>query len=145
MSTSVTDWLKGLGLGQYAQAFRDNDIDCDVLPELTADDLIGLGVTSIGHRRRLLAAVKALEKSPTSEVALPASPTTSTALSSEPADVAGAERRLLTIMFCDLVGSTELSTRLDPEDLREIIAKYHECVAEVLERFGGFVAKLTPH
>ena len=141
MSTSVADWLKGLGLEQYAQAFRDNDIDCDVLPELTADDLIGLGVTSIGHRRRLLAAVKALEKSPTSEVALPASPTTSTALSSEPADVAGAERRLLTVMFCDLVGSTELSTRLDPEDLREIIAKYHGCVAQVLGRFGGFVAK----
>ena len=141
MSTSVADWLKGLGLEQYAQAFRDNDIDRDVLPELTADDLIGLGVTSIGHRRKLLAAIKALEKSPTSEVAPSASSATSSNRSPEPPDIAGAERRLLTIMFCDLVGSTELSTRLDPEDLREIIAKYHGCVAEVLERFGGFVAK----
>src|SRR6516164_2089512 len=131
MSESVGDWLKGLGLEQYAQAFRDNDIDRDVLPELTADDLIGLGVASIGHRRKLLAAIKAFQDSPAAAQAPPASA----------AEAAGAERRLLTVMFCDLVGSTELATRLDPEDLRDIIAKYHACVAEVLTRFGGFVAK----
>jgi class 3 adenylate cyclase/tetratricopeptide (TPR) repeat protein len=139
MSTSIADWLRGLGLEQYAQAFRDNDIDRDVLPELTADDLIGLGVASIGHRRKLLAAIKTLHDGPKSgDIAPQASPA---AVAAEPADVAGAERRLLTIMFCDLVGSTELSTRLDPEDLREIIAKYHACVAQVLAGFGGFVAK----
>ena len=131
MSESVGDWLKGLGLEQYAQAFRDNDIDRDVLTELTADDLIGLGVASIGHRRKLLAAIKAFQDSPAAAQAPPASA----------AEAAGAERRLLTVMFCDLVGSTELATRLDPEDLRDIIAKYHACVAEVLTRFGGFVAK----
>src|ERR1700691_629618 len=108
MSTSIADWLRGLGLEQYAQAFRDNDIDRDVLPELTADDLIGLGVASIGHRRKLLAAIKTLHDGPKSgDIAPQASPA---AVAAEPADVAGAERRLLTIMFCDLVGSTELST-----------------------------------
>jgi len=130
MAESVSEWLKGLGLEQYAQAFRDNDIDRDVLPELTPDDLIGLGVGSIGHRRKLLAAIKALQDSP-----VVADTGTATA------ETASAERRLLTVMFCDLVGSTELATRLDPEDLRDIIAKYHACVAEVLTRFGGFVAK----
>ena len=138
MSTSVADWLKGLGLEQYAKAFSDNDIDRDILPELTADDLVGLGVASIGHRRKLLAAIETLNDSPAaSGVAPPAS----AAATTEPAEAAGAERRLLTIMFCDLVGSTELATRLDPEDLREIIAKYHARAAEVLTRFGGFVAK----
>ena len=138
MSTSVADWLKGLGLEQYAKAFSDNDIDRDILPELTADDLVGLGVASIGHRRKLLAAIEALNDNPAaSAVAPPAS----AAATTEPADAAGAERRLLTIMFCDLVGSTELATRLDPEDLREIITKYHARTAKVLTRFGGFVAK----
>jgi class 3 adenylate cyclase len=144
MSTSVSDWLKAMGLEQYAQAFRDNDIDRDVLPELTADDLIGLGVASIGHRRKLLAAIKALQAGPAGPAAVPtpaAGAADAGAAVPEAAESAGAERRLLTIMFCDLVGSTELATRLDPEDLREIIAKYHACVAEVLARFGGFVAK----
>jgi len=137
MPDSVGDWLKGLGLEQYAQAFRDNDIDRDILPELTADDLIGLGVASIGHRRKLLAAIKALQDN----LAAPPPNAAADTAASEAAEAAGAERRLLTVMFCDLVGSTELATRLDPEDLREIIAKYHACVAEVLTRCGGFVAK----
>ena len=139
MSTTITDWLKGLGLEQYEKAFHDNDIDHDILPELTADDLIGLGVASIGHRRKLLAAIKALHDSPAA--AAPPASAADAAATSVPAEPAGAERRLLTIMFCDLVGSTELATRLDPEDLREIIAKYHGRAAEVLTRFGGFVAK----
>src|SRR5437660_11311167 len=115
----IADWLHRLGLERYAQAFRDNDVDAEVLPELTADDLIGLGVTSIGHRRKLLAAIATLRaNSPISGGAVP---------STEPVRRAGdpdiaassAERRQLTIMFCDLVGSTALATRLDPEDLRE--------------------------
>ena len=142
MAGSIADWLRELGLDQYAQAFADNDIDPDILGELTAEDLTALGVTSIGHRRKLLAAIRALQESPKpDEPALPASTAESPAATSETADVPGAERRLLTIMFCDLVGSTELSTRLDPEDMRDIIAKYHACVADVVRRFEGFVAK----
>jgi class 3 adenylate cyclase/predicted ATPase len=114
----IAAWLRTLGLERYQAAFRDNDIDLEVLPNLTADDLIGLGVTSIGHRRKLL---KAIAERP------PAAP--------------AAERRQLTVMFCDLVGSTELAARLDPEDLREIIAGYHRAVADVVRSFDGFVAK----
>src|SRR5215471_4545574 len=121
----VSAWLRGLGLEHYAPAFRDNDIDAEILPVLTADDLIGLGVTSIGHRRKLLEAIAALRE------AVPA-PVSATA--------AEAERRQLTVMFCDLVGSTALSARLDPEDLRAVIGAYHRCVAAVIEKSGGFVA-----
>ena len=107
MSTNVAEWLRDLGLERYAAAFAENDIDGDVLPELTADDLIGLGVASIGHRRRLLAAMAALRPDAPQPVAGAAS---AAALSG------GAERRQLTVMFCDLVGSTALLTRHDPED-----------------------------
>jgi class 3 adenylate cyclase len=126
-------WLHGLGLGQYEQAFRENDVDAEVLPELTAEDLIGLGVTSIGHRRKLLAAIAALvAKTPIA----PATAETRDA----PAQ-ADAERRQLTVMFCDLVGSTALSTRLDPEDLSGVIAAYNKTASEVIRARGGFVAE----
>ena len=133
MSIDVADWLRRLGLEQYARAFADNDIDGEILPELTADDLIGLGVTSIGHRRRLLAAIAAL-RGDVPQAATDTAPA-AVAVSGE------AERRQLTVMFCDLVGSTPLSTRFDPEDLREIIGPYHRCVADTVGRFGGFVAR----
>src|SRR5215471_7650320 len=131
MAIDVALWLRGLGLEQYASGFADNDVDAAVLPELTAEDLIALGVTSIGHRRRLLSAIATLRGQPP-DVSAPA-----------PAAVAAieAERRQLTIMFCDLVGSTPLSTRYDPEDLRELIGAYHRCVADTVARFAGFVAK----
>ncbi|MFI4987018.1 MAG: AAA family ATPase [Alphaproteobacteria bacterium] len=143
MSTDVTDWLRALGLEQYASAFRDNDIDGAVLPELTTDDLVALGVSSIGHRRKLLAAISTLREGPAPRDSAPRTETAPRKAvgPSEPAEAASAERRQLTIMFCDVVGSTELATRLDPEDLREIIAAYHRRVAEVLTGFGGFVAK----
>ena len=141
MSTTVVDWLKGLGLEQYAHAFLDNDIDHDVLKELTENDLIALGIASVGHRRKLLSAIKTLGENLVSDVAHRKRFGEKTSVSAEPISIAAPERRLLTIMFCDLVGSTELATRLDPEDLREIIGKYHGCVAQVLVRFGGFVAK----
>jgi hypothetical protein len=134
VSVDVADWLRGLGLEQYMPAFTANDIDAEVLPELTADDLIGLGITSIGHRRKLLAAIVALRgdaPQPVAEIA----PAVTAVISGE------AERRQLTVMFCDLVGSTPLSTRYDPEDLREVIGAYHRCVAETVARFAGFVAK----
>jgi class 3 adenylate cyclase len=110
---------------QYAQSFRDNAIDAAVLPELTADDLRELGVSLIGHRRKLLAAIAALP-GPGAETG----PT-----------VPAAERRQLTVMFCDLVGSTPLSTRFDPEDLGELLGAYHRCVADTVGQFAGFVAK----
>jgi class 3 adenylate cyclase len=130
MSIDVADWLRGLGLGNYAPVFAANDIDGEILSELTADDLIGLGVTSIGHRRRLLAAIAALRSETPRPVA-----ETAPAVSSE------AERRQLTVMFCDLVGSTPLSARYDPEDLREIVGAYHRCVTDTVARYAGFVAK----
>jgi class 3 adenylate cyclase len=133
----VAAWLRGLGLEQYAPAFRDNDVDGEVLPELTADDLISIGVTSVGHRRKLLAAIAALGTEPPT-VAQSATSATSAPISPPTID---AERRQLTVMFCDLVGATALSTRFDPEDLRELIGGYHRAVADTVGRFGGFVAK----
>ena len=132
----VAAWLRGLGLEQYASAFRDNDVDGEVLPELTADDLISIGVTSVGHRRKLLAAIAALGAEPTRELAQPAATATSTPISPPTSE---AERRQLTVMFCDLVGSTALSARLDPEDLREVIGAYHRCCADLITEAGGFV------
>ena len=131
----VMAWLRGLGLEQYAPAFSDNDIDSEVLRDLTAEDLASLGVASVGHRRKLLAAIAGLREAP----AVPAVSAPTAAV--EPVDAAAAERRQVTILFCDIVGSTELATRLDPEDLREVLGAYRLCVAEVLGRFGGFVAK----
>jgi class 3 adenylate cyclase len=128
----IAAWLHRLELAQYEQAFRDNDIDAAVLPELTGEDLIGLGVTSIGHRRKLLAAIAALG------AAVPASAVTAAFRHTPQAD---AERRQLTVMFCDLVGSTALSARLDPEDLREVIGAYHRTVGEVVAGFDGFVSR----
>ena len=129
----VAAWLQDLGLERYVPAFRDNDIDAEVLPKLTADDLISLGVTSVGHRRKLLDAIASLGMAvPTAVVTAPAP--------GAPTQV-DAERRQLTVMFCDLVGSTALSTRHDPEDLRELIADYHRVVSDTVGHFDGFVAK----
>src|SRR5438552_1310634 len=138
----IAAWLQRLGLGQYEQAFRDNDIDAEVLPELTADDLTSIGMTSVGHRRKLLTAIGALREkpAPAAEKSAPIAPP------AQKEDVNGlaspsAERRQLTVMFCDLVGSTALSSQLDPEDLREVIAAYHHAVSNVVRSFDGFVAK----
>src|SRR5215472_11989111 len=131
----IGGWLRGLGLERYEQAFRENEIDLRVLPELTADDLKELGVAAIGHRRLLLKAIADLAAGAGRGAAedVPAAPPAST-----PAE---AERRQLTVMFCDLVGSTALSARLDPEDLREVIGAYHRCCADLITEAGGFVAK----
>jgi class 3 adenylate cyclase len=134
----VAAWLRGLGLEQYAPAFHDNDVDGEVLPELTADDLISIGVTSVGHRRKLLAAIAALGAEPRHDLAQSAASATSPSV---PPLISDAEHRQLTVMFCDLAGSTALSARLDPEDLREIIGAYHRCCADLITEAGGFVAK----
>src|SRR5499425_2109468 len=129
----IEAWLQGLGLERYLPAFRDNEIDGEVLPKLTSEDLREIGVAAIGHRRKLLEAIAALGASaPTAAVRAAVSD------ASAPAD---AERRQLSVMFGDLVGSTALSARLDPEDLRAVIGAYHRCVTAVIERGGGFVAK----
>src|SRR6476660_2869379 len=128
----VADWLEKIGLGQYAERFAENDIDASVLPHLTDQSLKELGV-SLGHRLKILAAIKDLSP-PT-----PATPQPSTPTETKPQDAA--ERRQVTVVFSDLVGSTALSARMDPEDLREVISAYQKCVAKVVQRFGGFVAK----
>jgi class 3 adenylate cyclase len=129
----IGGWLRSLGLQQYEQAFRENDIDADTLRDLTADDLVGLGVTSIGHRRKLLAVIAASRGAASAQITETSSILVSNSV--------GAERRQLTVMFCDRVGSTALSSRLDPEDMHEIIGAYHRCCAEHITKAGGFVAK----
>jgi class 3 adenylate cyclase/predicted ATPase len=129
----LADWLRGLGLEQYAAAFHDNDIDDAVLRRLTAEDLRDLGVGTVGHRRRLLDAIAALGAAPAAG--------TEKAAAGERLAPTEAERRQLTVMFCDLVGSTPLSARLDPEDLREVIAAYHRAVAQVVARHDGFISR----
>jgi class 3 adenylate cyclase/predicted ATPase len=128
-------WLRSLGLEQYEAAFRENAIDDTVLPTLTAEDLKDLGVRIVGHRRKLLNAIAALR----TDVAKAASPDAPPATDITAKDAA--ERRQVTVMFSDLVGSTALSSRMDPEDLREVISAYQKCVAETVRRFDGFVAK----
>jgi class 3 adenylate cyclase len=128
----IVAWLRGLGLEQYALAFAENHIRPELLPELTFDDLKELGIASVGHRREILAAIARLRAAPDGRADVSAPETTT------PAE---AERRQLTVMFCDLVGSTALSARLDPEDLRGIIGSYHRCITETVESFGGFVAR----
>jgi class 3 adenylate cyclase len=134
----VAAWLRDLGLEQYEPAFRDNGIDAEILSKLTVEDLKDIGVTRVGDRRKLLEAIATLRAGapPSSAAEHPSEvPGPAAGASSE------AERRQLTVMFCDLVGSTALSARLDPEDLRAVIGAYHRCVAKVIGRGGGFVAK----
>ena len=131
----VASWLRSLGLEQYEATFRDNAIDDSVLPDLTDQDLEKLGVL-LGHRRKLLRSIANIEA--TAQTALNA-PGATVPVDVPPRD--NAERRQVTVMFSDLVGSTTLSARMDPEDLREVISAYQKCVAETVQRFGGFVAK----
>jgi class 3 adenylate cyclase len=135
----VGKWLQSLGLERYEGAFRENEIDETVLPSLTEEHLKQLGVTALGHRVKLLDAIAAM-RSDGGTPSLSSSPKTSPAIpSASPED--RAERRQVTVMFSDLVGSTALSARMDPEDLRDVISSYQKCVAETVQRFGGFVAK----
>jgi class 3 adenylate cyclase/predicted ATPase len=121
----IAVWLRGLGLERYELAFRDNEIDRETLPKLTVEDLKDLGVVLGSHRRKLLAAIAALQGNAAPPMEGPSA----------------AERRQLTVMFCDLVGSTELAARLDPEDLRDVVAAYQRAVADVVAGFEGFIAK----
>src|SRR6185437_17141967 len=123
----VAAWLRGLGLGRYEQTFRENDVDAEVLADLTAEDLTGLGVSSIGHRRKLLAAIAALRAS-----SVPATVPSTTAAAAVPGttslQLSEAERRQLTMMFVDLVDSTALAARLDPEEMAEVLRSYQSAM-----------------
>ena len=133
----VGGWLRGLGLGQYEEKFRDNKIDADVLPRLTVDDLKDIGVSVVGDRRRLLDAIAAIAGAGRPADA-PASPTKS----APPKGLqASAERRPITVMFCDLVGSTSLAAKLDPEDWRTLVNAYLDEASAAVTGFGGHVLK----
>ena len=128
----IADWLEKLGLSEYADRFADNKIDVSVLPHLTDEDLKEIGVP-LGHRRKMFAAINQGSAS--------IQPTPAPTTRIEPKTPDAAERRHVTVMFADLVGSTALSELMDPEDLREVISAYQNCVAQTVHRFGGFVAK----
>ena len=131
MSDELRRWLEQIGLAQYAETFAADDIDLDVLPELSDEDLKQLGL-SLGHRRRLLRAISELANEGLQPAAGPGEATGET--------MRAAERRQLTVLFCDLVGSTELSGRHDPEDLRELLRRYHDAMTSVVQRYDGYVA-----
>ncbi|MGA7372053.1 MAG: AAA family ATPase [Methyloceanibacter sp.] len=128
----IADWLEAVGMSEYTERFAENGIDVSVLRYLTDQDLKDIGVL-LGHRRKILAAID--------ELTLRAPLTPETALEVSPKTQDSAERRQVTVLFSDLVGSTALSTRMDPEDLREVVAAYQKCVAEIVHRFDGFVAQ----
>jgi class 3 adenylate cyclase len=132
----ILAWLRELGLERYEQAFRENEIAADILPKLTADDLKDIGVTIVGHRRKLLEAIAALAEPSLARPAGPTAPGTPSV--ARPAE---AERRQLTVMFVDLVGSTALSAELDPEEMGAAIRVYQNAVAGEILRFEGHVAK----
>ncbi len=134
----ITHWLDNLGLSQHASDFTENAIDLEVLPELTEADLESLGVL-LGHRKTIL---KAIADLPTGagEAAVPLQKTRALDTQETSSTVSDAERRQLTVMFCDLVGSTALSERLDPEDLREVLRAYREACHAVIDRFEGHIA-----
>src|SRR5262245_7890915 len=121
----IAEWLNAMGVGQYGQRFADNDIDASLLRDLTERDLEKIGVP-LGHRKRILRAIAELQ---------------ATASSSEATRADAPQRRQLTVMFCDLVSSTPLSTRLDPEELRDIIGAFHRCCVEQIAKSDGVVAR----
>jgi class 3 adenylate cyclase len=133
--TEIRTWLDGIGLAQYASAFETNDIDIGLLGQVDDQVLKDIGVSSAGHRLRIRYAIAKLNS------AVPLTKNDDEASAARETPAASAERRQVTVLFSDLVGSTALSARMDPEDLHEVISAYQQCVAETVRRFGGFVAK----
>ncbi len=132
MAPDISEWLEDLGLGRYTDVFAENEIDFDALPHVTEEDLKEIGI-ALGARRNLLAAIENLESK--------IQPTPKQVTADGRPVGAEAERRQLTVMFCDLAGSTALSERLDPEDLREVLRAYQENCSEIIGRYDGYVAK----
>jgi class 3 adenylate cyclase len=140
----IVVWLRSLGLERYEAAFRENEIDETVLPGLTAEDLKELGVTALGHRRKLLDAIAALRAEGGLKAPSPAaahSERSATSQSAAPVAEAIGERRHLTVMFCDLVGSTSMSAALDAEDWRDLVGAYLDAASAAVMEMGGHVAK----
>src|SRR5215472_12694668 len=133
----IADWLQQIGLAQYAGRFAEQDISIDILPHLTAEDLNALGVTVVGHRRRLLAAIDALRSA-----VEPDARSRSGAMVFRTDTGSSVERRQISVLFCDIVDSTPLSTRLDPEELRELLSKYQSDVSVAVDATGGYVAQV---
>jgi len=140
MNDPVAAWLESLGLDRYREAFQQHAITWDVLPELNDDDLLSMGVL-LGHRKKLLRAIAQLSQSGKDDHAV--SPATAASQEIPPSSSGRdqAERRQLTVMFCDLVGSTALARRLDPEDLQEIIRRFLDACSQAIGRFNGYIAK----
>ena len=137
----VGAWLHNLGLAQYEAAFRENGVNAEILRHLTADDLKELGVAAVGHRRQLLVAIAKLQGDGAPlQVATPPGDHPAS-IPTEEAVSHGGERRQLTVMFCDLVGSTTLSEKLDPEELRDLLHAYRTLCGDVIARYDGFVAR----
>jgi class 3 adenylate cyclase/tetratricopeptide (TPR) repeat protein len=142
MSIDVAGWLRDLDLSDYASAFAEHAIDAAVLPLLTAEDLRDIGVAKVGDRRRLLAAIAALELAPAVEPVVPPPVEARPPIAFEPparAPLESAERRQLSILVCDIVGSTELTTELDPEEMRDLIARFQRYCSDAIRQFGGYV------
>ena len=136
MKDNITEWLDEQNLGQYAEAFERNQIDLSILRELSDQDLKELGVNALGHRKLLLKAIGALRDHDSPET------TPVSDAGSAPTDLSReGERRQLTVMFCDLVGSTALSEKLDPEELRSLLHEYRTVCGEVIARYDGYVAR----
>src|SRR5262245_13408551 len=135
----VVVWLRSLGLGKYEAVFRDNEIDETILPNLTAEDLKELGVTALGHRRKLLDAIAALRNDARQTPSVKAAPERPSA--EERTTAPAGERRHVTVMFCDLVGSTSISAGLDAEDWRDLVGAYLDAASAAVIEMGGHVAK----
>jgi class 3 adenylate cyclase len=145
LNLDIDGWLRGIGLPQYAETFRANDIDAELLGRLTNDDLKDIGVASFGHRKKLLEAIAALESvpapAPVAPPSIPAPMTPRPAPAPVAAVEAAGERRYLTVMFCDLVGSTAISAQLDAEEWRDLVGAYLDAASAAVTEMGGQVAK----
>src|SRR6516162_7479145 len=140
----VVVWLRSLGLGKYEAAFRENDIDETVLPSLTHENLKELGVASLGHRVKLLDAIAALGSNAGAKIpsmAATIAPPSAAMAAAVPVAEAVGERRYLTVMFCDLVGSTSISAQLDAEEWRDLVGAYLDAASAAVVEMGGHVAK----
>src|SRR5580700_57970 len=136
----IAIWLRSLGLGKYEAVFRENEIDETVLPSLTHETLKELGVTAVGHRLKLLDAIAVRGVKAPSPAAAPAEQSATPPSAASVAQAAG-ERRYLTVMFCDLVGSTSISAQLDAEEWRDLVGAYLDAASAAVTEFGGHVAK----
>ncbi len=142
---TLSDWLRALDLQTYAPLFASNDISFELLHEITADDLRDMGIRSVGHRRILVLAIAKLKEPSHPSTQLTDSTLSATneksAIRDQHQTAANHQHRLLTVMFCDLVGSTELSTQLDTEDLQHLLQAYRICLREVIQKHKGFIAQ----